>query len=69
MTMPPEGPMPLSLAVKLGSIVTHAQEIDSSKPNVGYAFDLQAIETLAEDPEVQAWLATFAPGLLPEKRT
>lgn len=61
--------LPLSLLVKLGSIVVHAQEIDTSKPNVAYAFDLSAIESLAEDPEIVAWLDTFAPGLLPEKRS
>lgn len=67
--MSESGALPLSLAVKLGSLVVHAQEIDTTKPNVAYAFDLSAIESLAQDPEVAAWLDSFAPGLLPEKRS
>jgi hypothetical protein len=59
--------VPLALAVKLASLVVHAQEIDPGKTS--QHFDMTAMKTLAEDPEIVAWLETFDPALLPEKRT
>lgn len=54
-----------SLAVKLGSLAVHADEYLS--PNRS-SYDLNAIESLVMDPEVNAWLDDFEPGLLPVKR-
>lgn len=57
--------LPLSLIVKLASIVVHAQEATSATAS---HFDLSTISGLASDPEVAAWLDTIDPAFLPEKR-
>lgn len=57
--------MEMSLVMKLGSLVVHAQE-ESAGP--GTDFDRAAIESLANDPEVVEWLGTIDPALLPVKR-
>lgn len=54
------------LAVKLGSLVVHADELDPHGD--GWEFDLAAIRALVTDPEVVEWLSRFSPALLPEKR-
>lgn len=53
------------LAVKLGSIIVHADEI--TEPGA-HDFDRIAIRTLVDDPEVQSWLRSFPPAMLPLKR-
>lgn len=57
--------LPLSLAVKLGSLAVYAGEYLSPSRS---SYDLNAIETLVDDPEVNEWLDKFQPGLLPVKR-
>ncbi|MFA6118272.1 MAG: hypothetical protein WC729_30075 [Sphingomonas sp.] len=54
----------LALAVKLASVAVHAQELLSPD---GHNFDRIALERVANDPEVVAWLATLGP-LAPRKR-
>lgn len=56
----------LSLLVKLASLVVHVQEMDPT--GRALEFDIPAAKTLADDPEVTAWLATIDPAFLPEKR-
>ena len=57
----------MSLLVKLGSIVVHADE--ATTPNAGHAFDVSAIRALLGDAEVQQWLAEMrTDALLPVKR-
>lgn len=59
-------PLPLSLAVKLGSLVVHVQEL---VPGASASrFDAAAAKALADDPEVAAWLATLDPVFLPARR-
>jgi hypothetical protein len=57
------------LAMRLASLVVHAQEYDPSGDPNAAMLDLRAIKGLADDPEVQEWLDRFGPGLLPEKRS
>jgi hypothetical protein len=57
------------LAMRLASLVVHAQEYDPSGDPNAAAVDLHALKGLADDPEVQEWLDRFGPGLLPEKRS
>lgn len=61
------GPMALrlSLAVKLGSALVHADELLGPR---AHDFDRQALAALLADQEVKAWLASFDSGLLPVKR-
>jgi hypothetical protein len=54
-----------SLAVKLASIVVHAEE--ATGPG-GHSYDMHTIKGLSEDPEVRAWLESFDEALLPKKR-
>lgn len=54
-----------SLAVKLGSLVTHVEEFFETDEN---QFDRAAILSLIGDPAVVEWLNEFEPGLLPVKR-
>lgn len=54
-----------TLAVKLGSIVIHAEEGVGPK---GHSFDLAVLRTLTADGEVREWLDSFPPGYLPVKR-
>ncbi len=58
--------VPLPLAVLLGSIVVHADEMTSVGGDPLY--DGVAIRTLLTQQPVQEWLNSFPPGLLPEKR-
>jgi len=54
------------LLVKLGSIIRHAEEAISDQ---GHHFDVAAVETLLEDPDVAKWMAAMDKlGLLPVKR-
>lgn len=56
----------LSLLVKLGSIVVHAEEFMSPG---GHEFDRFALESLLRDPEVVRWLHIGTTnGLLPKRR-
>jgi hypothetical protein len=56
----------LGLLVKLGSIARHCVEGLSSN---GHHFDLAAIESLANDPQVREWMvACDELGLLPVPR-
>lgn len=57
----------LGTVVKLASLVVHAQELHPGSP--AEMFDVAAITSLANDPEVGAWLATVDPAFLPAKRT
>jgi hypothetical protein len=54
----------LSLAIKLGSIAVHADEMLSPK---GHHFDKVALEGLVQDVEVIAWVKKMG-ALLPVKR-
>ncbi len=54
--------IPLTLAMKLGSIAVHADELMSA---TGHPFDRTVLEGLISDPEVQAWVkgnGSVAPG-------
>jgi hypothetical protein len=53
-------------AVKLGSIVVHADELTTPG---GHEFDATAIRSLLADPDVKAFLTTLGPGMLPVKRS
>jgi hypothetical protein len=54
------------LLAKLGSVIVHVEECLSP---TGHAFDLAAINSLIEDPEVQEFLKEMRLlALLPEKR-
>lgn len=56
----------VGLLVKLGSMIVHYQEMQSSK---GHAFDRAALETLEQDAEVVEWFAQMNErALLPVKR-
>lgn len=55
----------ISLASKLGSIVVHVEE--GIGPGA-HPFDLVALDSLVNDPEVQWWLASLPAALLPVKR-
>lgn len=57
--------LPLSLQVKLGSLVVHLQEWNDG---MGAQQDWDAARALVEDQEIVDWLETFGPALLPEKR-
>lgn len=46
----------LALLVKLGSILVHVDEGLSAK---GHPFDLEAIKSLMDDPDVRRWLAVM----------
>lgn len=55
-----------ALLVKIGSLVIHLEEAQSSK---GHAFDAVAISTLQGDPEVKEWFSAMAKAaMLPVKR-
>lgn len=56
--------LPLSLSVKLGSIVVHADEMLSSK---GHHFDEIALGCLLRDAEVAEWVKEMG-AFLPVKR-
>lgn len=63
----------LRTAVKLASIVVHADEILSGppgewKPGPGFMFDLAAIRSLIDDPDVKEFIKSLDPALLPVKR-
>ena len=53
-----------SLASKLASVVVHADEMLSSNEHY---FDQLALQQVARDPEVQAWVRSLGP-LAPDKR-
>ena len=55
----------LRLAVKVASIIVHADELTGIE---GHSFDKEAIRSLLSDEEVQGFLASFPNGLLPVKR-
>jgi hypothetical protein len=56
----------VSMAVKLGSIAVHAEELLS--PN-RHEFDVEALRTLLEDAEVKEWLEAMGKmAFLPVKR-
>lgn len=54
----------VSLLVKIGSAVVHADELCSPK---GHQFDKAALDTLLQDPEVKEWIKAMGP-FLPLKR-
>ena len=54
----------LTLLVKLGSIIVHADELLSPD---GRNLDKRIIQGLLADPEVKEWIASMGP-LLPVKR-
>jgi len=56
----------VSMAVKLGSIAVHVEELLSSN---GHEFDTAALKTLLDDAEVKEWLdAMSKKAFLPVKR-
>lgn len=56
----------VTLLVKLGSIVVHADEFTSPG---GHEFDLSTMRQLIADPEVAAWIAAGTKSaMLPVKR-
>jgi hypothetical protein len=55
----------VSLACKLGSILVHVDEFLGPK---GHQFDRVALETLMQDPEVEAWLTEMDDAALIPKR-
>lgn len=55
----------MTLLVKLGSIAVHTDEMLSAD---GRNIDRTVVQTLLQDPEVQAWVKDMGP-LLPLKRT
>lgn len=59
--------MELVLAIKIASIVIHADELTGPEGNMEY--DGPAIRSLVEDEEVIQWLESFDPGFLPVKRS
>lgn len=55
-----------SLLCKLGSVVVHADEYHGDR---GHPFDLVALMSALDDPEVREWLAGMRSlALIPEKR-
>lgn len=58
--------IPISLVVKLASIVVHADE--ASDPTAAHPFDLMALRTLVTDAEVIEWIKSIGP-LAPVKRS
>lgn len=58
---------PLSLLVKLGSLIVHCQEFQSGK---GHQFDKITFDSLLADDEVIAWIEEMnSMALLPLQRT
>ena len=58
-------PISLRLVSKLASVVVHAQEM--LDPVAGHEFDRVALEQVANDPEVVAWVESLGP-LAPQRR-
>lgn len=62
---------PSSMAIKLASIVVHAEELLGSlrvHDNLAAAADGSALHGLLVDPEIREFLDGFDPALLPVKR-
>ncbi len=59
-----KAPPPATL-IKIASLLVHVQEATSPK---GHAMDLSAIQGLAQDSDIKAWLATVPAVLLPVRR-
>ena len=58
----------MSQAVTIASVIVHTDEM-LHEPNPNSAdFDRNTILSLLESPELAAWLESFPPGLLPQKR-
>ena len=55
----------ITLLMKLGSIVVHADEATELG---GHSFDIGAMRTLIDDPEVKKWIEDMG-VLLPRKRS
>lgn len=56
----------ITLLVKLGSVIVHAQELASPD---GHLFDRVALEELLKDPEVAEWMQQMNDlALLPVRR-
>ena len=56
-----------SLLIKLGSVIVHMEELHSKNGNV--EFDLPALQTARNDPEVVEWFAAMNKmAFLPVKR-
>ncbi len=56
-----------SLLIKLGSIIVHHEEKESSE---GHWVDQHALDTCRNDPEVVEWMATMTKmAFLPVKRS
>ena len=57
----------LSLLVKLGTALVHAEELASYD---GHTFDLVALQSVCSDPEVRAWRKQMDDlAMLPRKRS
>ena len=57
----------LSVAAKIASIIVHVDE-GLLTPGSGHVFDVMALKSLVDDPEVKAWIESLGP-LVPRKRT
>lgn len=55
----------LTLLIKLGSIIVHAEELWGPG---GHEFDKIAAEVLLKDPEIKEWVKAMGP-FLPVKRS
>jgi hypothetical protein len=64
--LPPEVThLSMPLAVKLASLVVHAEEATSPS---GHSVDMEAMRSTIADPEVRSWIERFDPAMLPVKR-
>ena len=64
--------LPPDAAILIGSALVHAYELLDSLlegEHKGLTFDIYALRGTLGRPQVQAWLASFPPGLLPVKRS
>ncbi len=57
--------MEITLKIKLASIVVHLEEARSVQ---GQACDWIALEALLQDPEIQDFIKSIEPAMLPVKR-
>ena len=65
----PKFTLEMSLAVKLASVVVHADEYLTPRgaSPLGHPYDAEALKVLVRDPEVVAWIKSLGP-LAPVKR-
>lgn len=60
----------LSLLIKLGSIIVHADELTQNEGRDAHEFDVTVIRQLLADPDVTEWITEQTKaGFLPVKRS